>query len=132
VTLDIEADAPVYAYGVAGELLQVFSNLLSNAMDTSPAESRIRIRIKQVGEQAQVAIADMGAGIAKDARGQIFEPFFTTKKDIGTGLGLWVTKQLVEKHGGSIRFRSRAGREKNGTVFVVWLKQEGSARSTTA
>ena len=51
-------------------------------------------------------MADHGPGIAKEARGQIFEPFFTTKKDVGTGLGLWICKQIVENHGGRIRFRS--------------------------
>lgn len=132
IAAHVEAEKPVYAYGVAGELRQVFANLLSNAVDASPAGSLIRIRIKQVGKDAQVSIADAGAGISESARAQIFEPFFTTKKDVGTGLGLWVSKQIVEKHGGSIRFRSRTDVEKSGTIFVVQLSQEESARMTAA
>ncbi|HEY1731359.1 MAG TPA: HAMP domain-containing sensor histidine kinase, partial [Terriglobales bacterium] len=62
------------------------------------------------------AIADHGHGISLATRQHIFQPFFTTKKDVGTGLGLWVTKSMVEKHGGRIAFRSAQGR---GTVFVV-------------
>ncbi len=132
IVADIEADKPVYAHGVSGELRQVFANLLGNAVDASPAGSSIRIRIKQVGKAAQVSIADAGAGIGENVRTQIFEPFFTTKKDVGTGLGLWVSKQIVEKHGGSIRFRSRNTAEKSGTVFVVQLSQEESAHTTAA
>ena len=132
ITTHVAADKPVYAYGVAGELRQVFANLLTNAVDASPAGTKIRMRIKQTGNGAQVSIADAGAGIAQAVRGQIFEPFFTTKKDVGTGLGLWVTKQLVEKHGGSIRFRTRTGAGKTGTVFVVRFRHEGSACSTAS
>jgi signal transduction histidine kinase len=56
---------------------------------------------------------------------RIFEPFFTTKQAIGTGLGLWVTKELVQKHEGRIRVRSRVGR---GTVFSIWLPAERRSR----
>jgi len=132
VSIRIEADKPVYAHGVSGELRQVFSNLVRNAIDASPAGSRIRIRLKQIGDDAQITIADQGAGIAVEARTQIFEPFFTTKKDIGNGLGLWVSKQIVEKHGGSIRFRSRTAADRSGTVFVVHLDHSGSSNSTVA
>jgi len=128
----IEADPPVLAYTVPGELRQVFSNLLSNAIDASPAHTQIRVRIKQVGEAAQITIADSGPGISEQVRTQIFEPFFTTKKDVGTGLGLWVSKQIIENHGGSIRFRSRTTPMKSGTVFVVHLPAGESVRSTAA
>ena len=132
ITAHLEADHPVYACGVAGELRQVFANLLTNAVDASPAGAQIRIRIKPAGDQAQVTIADAGSGIHESAQAQIFEPFFTTKKDVGTGLGLWVTKQIIEKHGGRIRFRSRTAEGKSGTVFVVHLSRQESAPSTAA
>jgi PAS domain S-box-containing protein len=132
VSVRIEADNPVYAYGVAGELRQVFANLIANAVDASPAGSQIRIRLKQAGKRAQVTIADQGSGIREDVRAQIFEPFFTTKKDVGTGLGLWVSKQILEKHCGQIRFRSQTGPGKSGTVFLVQINQEESARTTAA
>jgi signal transduction histidine kinase len=65
-------------------------------------------------------VADTGEGIRPDIRARLFEPFQTTKEQTGTGLGLWVSKGIVEKHGGHIRTRSRYG-EQHGTVFAVWL-----------
>ena len=90
------------------------------------------IRVKEIGGGAQVTIADRGAGIPEAARAQIFEPFFTTKKDVGTGLGLWISKQILENYGGAIRFRSRNGADKSGTVFVVYLRKAGAASSSAA
>jgi signal transduction histidine kinase len=69
----------------------------------------------------RLTIADTGSGITPENLKRIFEPFFTTKQSVGTGLGLWVTKELVKKHEGSIRVRSRIGR---GTVFSIWLPSE--------
>ncbi len=132
VTVNIEAESAVALQGVQGELRQVFSNLLSNAIDASPAGCQIRIRIKQVGLRVQVAIADCGSGISPTARAQLFEPFFTTKKDVGTGLGLWISKEIVENHGGKIRFRSSVGAGKSGTVFLVYFGKINAARSTAA
>ncbi len=132
VTATVETDDAVFLYGVPGELRQVFSNLLSNAIDASPAGSQVRIRIKKAGDKVQIAIADQGSGIPEAARAQIFEPFFTTKKDVGTGLGLWISREIIQNHGGRIHFRSRAGAQKSGTVFVVYLSKSQGARSTAA
>jgi signal transduction histidine kinase len=82
-------------------------------------------------EGVRITVADNGSGIPRNHLRQIFEPFYTTKKDTGTGLGLWVSRGIVEKHGGSIRVRSRAdgqedGREDGrttGTVFLIFLPQ---------
>jgi len=132
IDVTIESVRPVSCYGVSGEIRQVFSNLLSNAIDASASHSRIRIRLKQVGDLAQVTIADQGVGIAQETRKQIFEPFFTTKKDVGTGLGLWVSRQIIQKHNGSIRFRTRTGTVASGTVFLVQLSRGETACSTAA
>lgn len=131
VTITLVADSPVTLQAVPGELRQIFSNLLSNAIDVSPAGSEVKIRLKRAGAFAQVTIADRGTGIPEQLRVQIFEPFFTTKKDVGTGLGLWITREIVQNHGGRIRFRSRTGAG-SGTVFVVSLALETQARSTAA
>jgi signal transduction histidine kinase len=72
----------------------------------------------------RITIADNGPGIPKEIRDRIFEALFTTKDATGTGLGLWVSRQIVEKHGGSIRFRSRTSGENTGTVFSVLLAAE--------
>src|SRR5262249_50184051 len=111
---------------------QVFANLLSNAIDASPSGSQVRIRIKQTGDSIQVAVADHGSGIPEAARRQIFEPFFTTKKDVGTGLGLWISRKIIQSHGGKIRFHTRTGSDRSGTVFVVSLSKTHAARAATA
>ncbi len=128
----VETDGVFSMSGVPGELRQVFSNLLSNAIDACPAGSQIRIRIKQMGDRVQVTIADHGSGIPEAARAQVFEPFFTTKKDVGTGLGLWISREIIQNHGGRIRFRSRCGSDKSGTVFLVVLSSKHAVRSTAA
>ena len=132
VTVQVESDGPVLLHGIPGELRQVFSNLLSNAIDASPAGSQVRIRIKNAGENVQVAVADRGSGIPEAARTQVFEPFFTTKKNVGTGLGLWISREIIQNHGGTIRFRSRSEGVRSGTVFVVTLSKKQASRSTAA
>lgn len=116
--LDIEHGLKTEAH--QGEVRQVFSNLISNAIDASPTGGVIKVHGKTVvrdGEPcAQIAFADCGCGIPERLRRSIFNPFFTTKSDVGTGLGLWVSKSLVEKHGGRIAFRTAVGK---GTVFCV-------------
>jgi signal transduction histidine kinase len=69
----------------------------------------------------RIEVEDFGAGIQPGDRARIFEPFFTTKSDVGTGLGLWVTKGLVEKNGGAITFRSHCQNGSSGTCFSVVL-----------
>jgi len=95
--------------GVAGELRQVFSNVLANAIDAAGEGGTIAVSSSFVpngdGGCVEVVIADSGPGVAPEHLDRIFEPFFTTKKDVGTGLGLWVTKEIIERHGGSIQVR---------------------------
>ncbi len=107
---------------VAGEVRQVLSNLLANALDATPSKGKIIVRTKFARAsgtvaRVQITVADTGSGIDPALKSKIWEPFFTTKKDIGTGLGLWVSKQIIEKHAGSIRFRSSS----KGTVFILFL-----------
>jgi signal transduction histidine kinase len=118
-----------------GEIRQVFSNILANAIEASPAGGAITIRIRnrknpkdQTSSGVRVSIADSGAGIPRDVVRKIFQPFFTTKENVGTGLGLWVSKSLVEKHGGSIRFKNRLIGT-GGTVFSVFLPCSARAAS---
>jgi PAS domain S-box-containing protein len=112
--------------GLQGELRQAISNLLLNAMDASSNGDPLRIRAREtrlVGTGlagVSIAVCDSGCGISDAAKRKLFSPFFTTKQSVGTGLGLWVTKGIVEKHGGSIRFRSRV-KPPCGTVFRIVL-----------
>jgi len=112
-------------YGAPGEITQVVSNLISNAVDASRPGSSIRIRVKHRPGGAILIVSDQGTGIPSTVRAMVFEPFFTTKKDVGTGLGLWISRRIVESHGGRIRFRSNIradGSQPTGTVFVVNLR----------
>lgn len=103
-----------------GELKQILSNLIANAVDASREGGRLLIRARQSGSGVRFAIADTGIGITADDRQRVFNPFFTTRKVVGTGLGLWITRQLLEKRGGRIRFRSKAS-EPSGTVMSFYL-----------
>ena len=131
-------DVEVTAIG--GELRQVFSNLLANSLDAIDAKGTITLRVStgtafNNGHRCvRVTVADNGKGISPSSRQHLFEPFFTTKGTVGTGLGLWVSKQIIEKHGGTIRLRSSSNGERRGTVFSVVLpvEPEAAARSQTA
>jgi PAS domain S-box-containing protein len=91
----------------AHELRQILTNLISNASDALSGPSPcIRIRIAREADCAALSVEDNGSGIPEPVRVRIFEPFFTTKPDVGTGIGLWVTRELVEKYGGRIAVQS--------------------------
>lgn len=101
-----------------GEMRQVFANLVGNAIEATPEGGRLWLRVKAgPGGTARVFIADTGPGIPRENVARIFDPFFTTKGEKGTGLGLWITRDLVSKHGGHISVRS----SRRGTCFVVSL-----------
>jgi PAS domain S-box-containing protein len=114
-------------FGIPGELKQVISNLVSNAVDAVGINGEIRFVLRGVedngaGGRLQMVIEDNGPGIPPEDLERIFEPFFTTKKDIGTGLGLWVTKEIVERHGGSITvIPQSSGTGLGGASFVIEL-----------
>jgi PAS domain S-box-containing protein len=120
-TLDLEPN--IHIFGLQGEMRQVFSNLLVNAIDAShQGNLHIRLRQRRCGGKdcVTVLISDQGAGIATSVREKIFTPFVTSKQSVGTGLGLWVTRSIVEKQGGCINFRTST-ESPSGTVFRVVL-----------
>lgn len=115
--------------GYPGELRQLFANLLINsadAMKQGGGQLRIHVlrehdRTTPEREGVRIVIADTGCGIRATEMGRLFEPFYTTKQDLGTGLGLWVSQGIVQKHGGRIRVRSRVLPGSSGTVFSIFL-----------
>jgi PAS domain S-box-containing protein len=115
---------PVLA--MEGEIRQVVNNLIRNALDAMSDGGRLLIRLhpqrdRHSGKRGvRITVADTGEGISPEIGPRLFEPFQTTKELTGTGLGLWVSKGIVEKHGGGIRTRTRRGTG-HGTVFTVWL-----------
>lgn len=123
IVSEIKADVEIHA--VPGEIRQLIGNLLSNSIDAVNLGGRIRIRVSPAelhGDPGvRLTVADDGPGIPAHVRAHLFEPFFTTKKDVGTGLGLWVCKSIVEKHHGTMQVKSRALAGRSGTVFSVFL-----------
>jgi PAS domain S-box-containing protein len=111
--------------GSPGELKQVIANLISNAADAVNAHGRVRLAVfsglSSTTEAVVFEVADTGPGIAAENLSRIFEPFFTTKEDVGTGLGLWVAKEIVERHGGAIQAASATTPGFSGATFTVTL-----------
>ena len=111
--------------GFPGQLNQVFSNLIRNAAEAAPAGSEVVVRVSSVtrarGKGTRITVHDRGSGIPADVQPNVFDPFFTTKDLKGSGLGLWVSRSLVERHQGTIRFRTSVRPGKSGTTFEVFL-----------
>jgi len=107
------------------ELRQVFTNLVSNALDAMPEGGKLRIRIADDAQGVRVTVADTGSGIPKAIRHRIFEPFFSTKDSTGIGLGLWVSEGILRKHAARIRVRSACAPERHGTIFSFHFPQNG-------
>lgn len=129
--VDVQAKS-AKVYGFEGELRQVVSNLISNAIDAVDLNGRIRVRVRPCNGRVCIAVADNGHGIAPQDRARLFQPFFTTKKDVGTGLGLWVSKGITDKHKGRIRVRSSTRPGHSGTVFLIDLPLEAAKAATLA
>jgi PAS domain S-box-containing protein len=112
---------------VTGELRQVFSNLLLNSLDAIGESGTIKLRVassrcpRNGRARVRVTVADDGGGIDAPMLPRVFEPFFTTKESLGTGLGLWISKQIIDKHGGFIRVHSRTCGAHRGTAFSIIL-----------
>ncbi len=116
--------------GYTGEIRQIFANLIANAIDALPEEGCLAIRASRVRMQdgsgcrgVRVTFLDNGSGISPEHRQKIFQPFYTTKKDVGTGLGLWLTLNLVMKHHGSLRLRSSVRPGRSWTAFSLFLPE---------
>jgi len=134
VKFAVKTNTEMEVLGISGELRQILSNLLANGLDACPKGATIRVEANPASDPrnparagVRITVADTGCGIRSDHIESIFEPFFTTKKDTGTGLGLWVSRELVEKHGGSLRVRSSTSEGRSGTVFSIFLPAQGRA-----
>jgi signal transduction histidine kinase len=128
VEMKLNNSPPVLCF--EGEIRQVVNNLVRNALDAMSKGGRLLVRVHPQTDWvngrkgARLTIADTGEGVAPQIMEHLFEPFQTTKELSGTGLGLWVSKGIISKHGGCIRMRTRRGLC-HGTVFAVWLPLDG-------
>jgi PAS domain S-box-containing protein len=126
-----EYDGDIEITTLGGEVRQAFSNIITNAIDAMPDGGSLCIRVSRTHEWnrsqkagVRITMLDTGCGIAPEHRKELFQPFFTTKEDVGTGLGLWITRNIVEKHGGSIHVKSRTEAKEHGTAFSIFLPLE--------
>jgi signal transduction histidine kinase len=123
-------DAPILCYD--GELRQVLNNLVGNAVDVLREDNggRLLVRARTATEWrsgrrgVQVTVADTGHGMNPTTKARVFEAFFSTKGIGGTGLGLWVSSEIVKKHQGAIRVRSSESEPHRGTVFLVFVPEQ--------
>ena len=132
VTCEKEFSTDLVVSGVESEIRQVFWNLLTNSLDAVPPQGRIKVRISAslpvaCAPGVRITVADSGHGIDADKLEHVFEPFFTTKEN-GNGLGLWITSEIVKKHSGLMRIRSRSSGERTGTIFSIFLPRESPTR----
>jgi signal transduction histidine kinase/HAMP domain-containing protein len=116
----------------AGEMRQLFANLVGNAVDAMPLGGRLCVAVRRSCswrdssvQGFRIFFADTGSGMDANVRNHIFEPFFTTKEVTGTGLGLWVSAEIIKKHDGIVRVRSRVAAEgkSSGTVFMLFFPE---------
>lgn len=123
------ADRPVEAWGDEGRLEQVLGNLLSNAVKYAPTGGEIVVRVEELADVVRVSVIDRGPGIAPDVQAQLFERFYraerTARRVEGLGLGLYVSRLLVEAHGGEIGVRSPPGR---GATFFFTIPRRRPAQ----
>ncbi len=116
IATDISKELPEL-FAVRDQLVQVFLNLILNAIDATDKYGRIDIHVERDGNWLIASVRDDGAGIPPGQMSKLFQPYFTTKSH-GTGLGLFVSRQLVEENGGEVSFTSTVGL---GTEFRVKL-----------
>ena len=135
-------DTAMTMYCFAGEVRQVFANLVGNAIDAMPEGGRLLVRARRsrdwnastpAREGIRFLVADTGSGMKPGVREHIFEPFFTTKEKTGTGLGLWVSSEIVVKHKGFVRVRSRYAADigASGTIFELFFPDEAEPKAAS-
>lgn len=132
LNVEVQAELPssVIVDAFPAELRQVFTNLIANAAEAASPGGQIRVGASalsatpKMASGAVVVIHDNGAGISEGVRPQLFQPFFTTKGERGTGLGLWVSRGIIDKHGGSIEIASDTNAVSHGTTVTVFLAEK--------
>ncbi|HEY6413097.1 MAG TPA: ATP-binding protein [Edaphobacter sp.] len=143
VTMHADLPSTVVVDAFPAELRQVFTNLITNAAEAASPGGQVRVSIipqaasidpdgQKKQEGATVIIADNGPGVPESVRPHLFQPFFTTKGENGTGLGLWVSRGIINKHGGSIELDSTTNNGSHGTVVSVFLATKPTINAGTA
>jgi signal transduction histidine kinase len=121
IRYEVQVEPDCVAKFNAAELKQVLSNLIINALDAMPNGGTLVIQAHTRGEWLELQVEDSGSGIEARLLDKIFDPFFTTKESIGTGLGLWVSKNIIEANGGTLRVETQTASDRHGSRFIVRL-----------
>jgi PAS domain S-box-containing protein len=143
VTMHADLPNSVVVDAFPAELRQVFTNLITNAAEAASPGGQVRVSILPqaagIGDDGQkqqagatVVIADNGAGVPENVRPHLFQPFFTTKGEYGTGLGLWVSRGIINKHGGGIELNSNTDNGSHGTIVSVFLATKPTINAGSA
>ncbi len=139
ITVTKEFDTDRYITVSPGEMRQVFSNLITNAVEALDRGGKLHLRVRDSRQWSgnasrglRISIGDTGCGIRRDVRQRLGQPFFTTKGQRGTGLGLWVTQSIVQRYGGRMQVSSSTEREHHGTVFSIFLPVSPRPQSVVA
>lgn len=128
IEVSVACDPDTHVVCALGEIRQVLVNLIANAVDAMPRGGKLLLRGTRVPHPAtstqgvRISVVDHGTGISQTTRHKLFEPFFTTKGSTGTGLGLWLTKDIIERHQGLIQVRNH--HHPRGAVFSIWIPEK--------
>lgn len=109
----IEGDQGIVVFGIVGQLRQVLTHLVSNALDATPSGGRVWMRIDRLGNDVEFLVGDAGEGMTEAEQSSLFQPFYSTKGDLGNGLGLYISKEIAERHQGQLAVESVKGQ---GTI----------------
>jgi signal transduction histidine kinase len=140
IQVERKFDPQMDLFCFAGEVRQVFANLVGNAVDACSGGGRLVVRARRSRDWSapgrsgvRFTVADTGMGMAPAVRERIFEAFFTTKEVTGTGLGLWVSQEVIVKHHGLVHVRSRIAQsgKSSGTVFQIFLPDDPGLTDVT-
>ena len=133
IQANVVCDKNVQVVCALGEIRQVLVNLIANAVDAMPTGGNLLLRgVKSPHPKTsacgvRISVVDHGTGISRATLRRMFEPFYTTKGDTGTGLGLWLTKDIIERHQGLIQVRNH--NHPRGAVFSIWLPEKPAKRN---
>ncbi len=129
VKVTIRGGEDVVLEGILGQIRQVLANLLSNAVDAAPLSGNVWLQALETPAGREVMVGDDGAGIPAAMQDVLFQPFISTKGDLGNGLGLYISREIVERHGGILRVETAPG---NGTVMHVLLPRKAALRAESS
>ncbi|MGI4830430.1 MAG: ATP-binding protein, partial [Janthinobacterium lividum] len=109
IRVETEGDPQLRMYGIEGQIRQVVAHLLSNALDAVNVGGRVRLQAERLGSEIEITVVDDGVGMSEEEQNSLFKPFYSTKGDLGNGLGLYISKEIAERHHGHFKVESTRG-----------------------